>query len=250
MPLPTSLERSYGLFGKRLIGHVHEVGLAATYYHMTCLRPHYRDAGPEDLDENIEGQVLLGAMAALGISFSTLIDEDRLRAVLRRVAQSNDIFVKRQIASALGRPVTADVGPEIDEWIEAQATRIAGLVERWFASVSAEAEVEPEDFDAQAMILALAAKKTLAERAAFAVAAGGLLALNSALVAVNALQSGVQSYVWRTELDERVREHHLDLEGTIQRFDAPPAGGGTNDGDLGNPGDGLNCRCQMELIIA
>jgi SPP1 gp7 family putative phage head morphogenesis protein len=36
------------------------------------------------------------------------------------------------------------------------------------------------------------------------------------------VDAGIEEYVWSTSLDERVRSRHTELEGTTQRWDAPP----------------------------
>jgi SPP1 gp7 family putative phage head morphogenesis protein len=51
---------------------------------------------------------------------------------------------------------------------------------------------------------------------------------------------GVDSYVWRTARDNRVRDSHYDLEGTSFTWES----GG--DAIEGNPGEPINCRCQAE----
>lgn len=254
MDLPVALERSFGLFGKRLLGRVHEVGVAALLYDWTVLQ-HVRDAADEELDEEQEEksrgtELLLAALAALGITWNALLNEAALRAALVRVARSNDQRVKNQLANALGRPVSVGVEEEINAWVDAQVKRIQKLVEQWRSSVATTIETPPGDLDFEGVVLALATKKSKAERSAFTTTAAGLLLLNSALVVANAVGAGVNSYIWRTEGDDRVREWHAELDGTVQSFNSPPVGGGTAEGDIGSPGEGINCRCIAEVIIA
>lgn len=54
---------------------------------------------------------------------------------------------------------------------------------------------------------------------------------------------GVETYVWSTSKDQRVRSDHAHLEGSVQRYDAPPVVD-QRSGDTGNPGDDYQCRCQ------
>lgn len=254
MGLPVGLERAYGLFTKRLVGQVHNVGIAASSYYHSTLR-HLQDQEDPETGEELEEpedvapSVLIAALAAMGISFSTLINEVQLRNALRRIARSNDIQVKRQLAGALGRPVNANVEAEVSAWVDVQVERIQKFVEKWEKGVSSQLQTPPEDLDFEQIVLGLAEKKTEAERKSFAAAAAGLLLLNSALVAANSQREGIETYIWRTSLDDRVRDHHADLEGTVQRWDSPPAGGGTSDGEAGHPGYGINCRCVAEVIV-
>lgn len=53
--------------------------------------------------------------------------------------------------------------------------------------------------------------------------------------------AGVDQYIWRTALDQRVREEHASREGEIFNWDDPP--------DDGHPGEPINCRCYAEPVI-
>lgn len=53
--------------------------------------------------------------------------------------------------------------------------------------------------------------------------------------------AGVTQYIWRTQLDDRVREEHAEREGQRFSWDAPPFDG--------HPGDPPNCRCVAEPVI-
>jgi SPP1 gp7 family putative phage head morphogenesis protein len=64
----------------------------------------------------------------------------------------------------------------------------------------------------------------------------------SAIAAARQQAIGVQSYIWRTAGDERVRENHQEKNGQVFRWDqAPP--------DTGHPGEDYNCRCTAEPNI-
>lgn len=52
---------------------------------------------------------------------------------------------------------------------------------------------------------------------------------------------GIESFIWRTSGDERVREEHAALEGEEFRYDDPPA--------EGLPGEPIQCRCSAEPVF-
>ena len=66
---------------------------------------------------------------------------------------------------------------------------------------------------------------------------------NAELAAERAKGLGVDSYVWSTSKDQRVRTDHRHLEGTVQRYDAPPIVD-EKTGRRANPGEDFQCRCQ------
>lgn len=61
------------------------------------------------------------------------------------------------------------------------------------------------------------------------------LKLNGEITQVRQQAAGVNSYVWSTSLDERVRDEHAELEGEVFSWDSPP--------EPGHPGQDFQCRC-------
>jgi SPP1 gp7 family putative phage head morphogenesis protein len=52
---------------------------------------------------------------------------------------------------------------------------------------------------------------------------------------------GIETYEWLAVHDRRTRETHLELDGTTQRWDNPPA--------IGHPGEPIQCRCVSIPIL-
>jgi SPP1 gp7 family putative phage head morphogenesis protein len=68
------------------------------------------------------------------------------------------------------------------------------------------------------------------------------LKLNGELTQARQQGAGIDSYIWTTSNDERVRESHADQEGEIFRWDNPPP-------ETGHPGRDFQCRCTPFPII-
>lgn len=62
--------------------------------------------------------------------------------------------------------------------------------------------------------------------------------LNGELTQLRQQEAGIKSYIWRTALDERVREEHAEREGEKFYWSDPPEGG--------HPGEDYQCRCYAE----
>lgn len=60
--------------------------------------------------------------------------------------------------------------------------------------------------------------------------------------------AGIEEYTWSTSDDERVRSRHLELEGTTQRWDAPPVVD-PKTGRREHPGGDFQCRCAAIPIL-
>lgn len=67
--------------------------------------------------------------------------------------------------------------------------------------------------------------------------------LNGQLSMLRQKDVGVNSYIWRTVGDERVRPTHAIKEGRVFSWDKPPA-------DTGHPGEDYQCRCHAEPILS
>lgn len=65
--------------------------------------------------------------------------------------------------------------------------------------------------------------------------------LNGQLTQLRQQQVGVTHYIWRTMLDERVRDSHQDREGQIFAWNDPP--------EDGHPQQPILCRCYAEPVL-
>lgn len=68
--------------------------------------------------------------------------------------------------------------------------------------------------------------------------------LNGRLTQERQVDAGVDSYVWRTVGDERVRETHDAVDGMTFSWGTPPA-----ETDDNHPGEDYQCRCWAEPIL-
>jgi SPP1 gp7 family putative phage head morphogenesis protein len=65
--------------------------------------------------------------------------------------------------------------------------------------------------------------------------------LNGQLAEVRQRDLGITRYTWASSQDERVREMHRELNGTVHSWNDPPV---TNEqGDRNHPGEDYQCRC-------
>lgn len=87
-----------------------------------------------------------------------------------------------------------------------------------------------------------------------------VLKLNSQITKTRQTSAGIVEYVWTTSHDERVRGNpdgkypdsdsdHYSLDGTRQRWDAPPV---TNlkTGETNHPGEDYQCRCVAVPVVS
>lgn len=87
----------------------------------------------------------------------------------------------------------------------------------------------------------LLSRGDIAQSRAELIARDQTLKMNGELTAIRQQNAGVESYVWNTSNDERVRDEHAVLEGQIFSWDSPPS--------VGHPGDDYQCRCVAIPVI-
>ena len=81
----------------------------------------------------------------------------------------------------------------------------------------------------------------IAQRRAKLIARDQVSKFNGKLSKLRQEESGVDSYIWSTSLDERVRDSHQVLNGTVQKWNKAPA--------PGHPGEDVQCRCVAVAVI-
>lgn len=74
-----------------------------------------------------------------------------------------------------------------------------------------------------------------------------VLKLNGDLVKTRQQGAGIDKYVWTTSGDERVREMHEELDGTVQSWNSPPVV--SEDGRREHPGGDYQCRCTAYPVL-
>ena len=170
---------------------------------------------------------------------------DRLSLVRRGLAQ-----VDERLIAAIKRSIGVDVSPFFD-----LKGPIAGaLHDAATENVSLIKSLPVEYFaDIRAKVLAGGASgarwETIAKHIAEAgdhaanrvkmIARDQTSKLNAKFNEVRQQQVGIDEYVWSGAMDRRERLSHRAMEGSIQRWDAPPE----VDGERVHPGQPILCRC-------
>lgn len=234
LTLPETIERDFMVFRKRTLDAVAHLADTA------LLRPLLR----QDDENNPD---LLAMLALLGISAAAILNQDVLRQRLRTIARRLTAEKQAEFIRLLGRHVPLPGGAISETWITQQAEAITKSVEGWLAAATVIVAETPGPIAEVRSVVAATAEKAAARNALAASAA--VLSLNASLVQQMAIVEGLTHYKWSTEHDSKVRSNHRHLDGSIQEWATPPAGGGTKPGDTGHPGSGHQCRCKASPIV-
>lgn len=182
------------------------------------------------VSELVESGTPLVAVAAL--YRSTL----RTRpSTLMPLARSVDHVTTRSLA-----PAERGVRPlevERTAWAMQNAVRLDALGLLLIARVQQLEQQDPQLARGQALRDA----RRYARNRAAVIARDQIGTLTSTVFIARAGQFGVQRYQWWSRRDNRVRDLHVRLHGTIRRIDDPHP-------TEGHPGDAINCRCGRRPI--
>lgn len=203
-------------------------------------------ADVEPWSETVKGIL---AQARTRFAESERILENAATVAANQVSSFNKVEVTRQLRGVLG--VDIFVGePELAEAMAAAISESTALIKtvpaRYFEKVEG---ITMRSFRTGSR--ASEVGKEISARFGVSAKRGAFIArdqtnkLNGQLTRNRQINLGVKGYIWRTALDERVRDDHADLEGTKHSWDNPPVVD-MRTGRREHPGGDFNCRCTAE----
>lgn len=173
-----------------------------------------------------------------------------LEVVVKRigddVADHNKAELNKQFTAGLGFDLLASE-PYLAEQLDLFAADNVRLIRK----LSTEAAEELRGIivravrtgaDLQSVQQQIEARVGVTEKRAALLARDQVGSLNAELTQLRHTQNGVTEYGWSTAGDERVRPGHAALEGTTQKYSAPPIVD-PRTGKRAHPGEDINCRC-------
>lgn len=206
------------------------------------------DAREERLDARTIPGPLSEVLGGITMEFGRLLDREGELipvGVDEATARANGQAVMGQLGAVIAvDPIAAEpwLGPVMEAWRESNVALIGGLgpyhageVERivgeaWTTGKRAE-WIQRE----------LENRIGITRRRAELIARDQVGKLNGQLTMLRQSAYGVETYIWRTSLDERVRQMHADREGERFEWSTPP--------EDGHPGMPIQCRCVAEPDI-
>lgn len=168
--------------------------------------------------------------------------EERIREFGRRTEQYQGSQLQKQIRTSLSVEVPirdATIGKKLTDWTTENVSLIKSLPSETYDKIERIVLGGINDGRRwEDMAKAIEDRFDISEGRALLIARDQVGKFYGAVNKARQEELGVNSYVWRTSLDERVREEHAEREGEIFNWDDPP--------DDGHPGQPINCRCTAE----
>lgn len=204
-------------------------------------RSSVREDGLED--------ILLSFLEELAKSLLFWVSDSEIRQLVKPFSQQVEAFNKRQFRKVLKSVYGVDIFKH-EDWLDAQLklfevqnieliksipTQLHDKLRYRFIEAVRKGERWEAVADEIEAILAIPKKR------ARLIARDQLGKLNGQLTQLRQQQIGVTHYIWRTMLDERVRDSHRKREGELFAWDNPP--------DDGHPQEPIQCRCYAEPVF-
>ena len=161
-------------------------------------------------------------------------------AAASRAYASTDERLSRQLIRAVGIDVhqlyNTQNRPKMNIFVERNVSLIKSIPAQYFDRIEKTIiDNFTGGFRHEAIIKDLQNDYDVTESRARLIARDQTSKMNGEIAEDRMRDLGIDSYVWSTSLDERVRETHMELEGLQFSWDSPP--------EVGHPGQDYQCRC-------
>lgn len=210
---------------------------------------------PGSIRDTIRARLANIKRAFLGKNFDKTID-----TVAARTVAANGVEFQR-ILRIDPRHVSANLAPQIEGFRKENVELIKSIPETLLDDVSRVVdEAWTKGERVESLRTKLQQRYDVSKSKADLIARDQVLKLNAQVTQSRQTASGITEYTWTTSHDERVRGNpdgkypdsdsdHYSLDGTVQRWDAPPV---TNQktGETNHPGEDYQCRCVAVPVLA
>ena len=236
---PMGVEREYVRFAKRLAAAIRE-SVKEELPRLRDIQKIKQDGAREDI---------YMMMQSIRSRFKSKVEQLRIDAELRRIAKLASDFNLRQFREVLRSAMKVDIfvhEPWLVDMLNVWAAENARLSEDVPEKIFGEIEgIAARGVMEGASVADLAddilERVDIGERRAKLIARDQVGSLNGDLTRYRQEQVGIESYVWSTSRDSRVRPAHIPRNGKRYKWSEPPLDG--------HPGKPRLCRCVALPVI-
>lgn len=194
-------------------------------------------------EDSFSDDIKLIIDAGLG-QFLAEYSDDVLKVIALKIARSINVFNETQfdktMVESLGvNPFASEpwLAQEMEAFVADNVALIKTIPSQFFGSIQGIVSDGARSGKNMQDISGEIQKRTgVAKSRAKFIARDQVSKFNGDLNQLRQKNVGINSYIWSTSLDERVRPSHAAKEGQKFNWDNPP-------NDTGNPGEDYNCRC-------
>jgi SPP1 gp7 family putative phage head morphogenesis protein len=197
-------------------------------------------------------------MEWIALAISLLLTERNIEGAVAPAGRSLDLFNRQEIRRVIGIDPNkiSGVSMMLDQWVGDNVN----LIETGLRSPAPGQRLRPllmdvretiqrayrEGLRVEVLAQELRDRYHVSNSRAELIARDQILKANSSINRHRQKSAGVTQYIWETAGDERVRETHAALDGSIQSWDTPPE---VAPGRYEHPGGDYQCRCVAIPVI-
>ena len=185
-------------------------------------------------------------LGSLELALAQVSQEEYIHQAMDQFGDRIERFSTREVEKVLNiniRREVPNIQGQIDQWRDINVSLIKDMTNSMYSDISRTIEsAHMEGKRVEILAQELIERYGVNERRAALIARDQTLKLNGQINRSRQKQAGITKYRWITSRDERVRESHQELDGSVQNWDAPPS--------EGHPGQSYQCRCTSEPLIA
>ena len=191
-----------------------------------------------------------GAFDALIARLNAIV-ENTLDGLMAEEAERHTKKFMRSVKRKIGINIAGIIAQEdLEDYLESAMARNVALIQG--ASSDTQKRVKyavmsnlTQQSSARELATELKKQFGFADSRARLIARDQTAKINSELNRIRAKQAGLESYIWRTAQDERVRPLHNGLDGNVYKYDEKT---GAESGLP--PGQPIQCRCIAAAIVS
>lgn len=249
IPNPDRLEEEYKKLLLVFVGTIHTAAKNEIFQDYLYIKSVYEEELKQDAESHLPVWLMI-----LSNAFNRVKDKVSgfFNSVVNRIStlpRAYKTFIGSKFKKVLGKPELAqeiiknsNMEPLIQGWIAQNVTLVTKLKDDIYADIEGIIRRGVMEIKTKAQI-AEDLKKNLkiSENRAILIAEDQHLKLTAQINQYLYEKGGSESYIWRTQRDNRVRPEHADREGKIFKWNRPPQGG--------HPGMAIRCRCFAQPIF-
>jgi SPP1 gp7 family putative phage head morphogenesis protein len=181
----------------------------------------------------------------INITLGEMLTDQNIDEVIAPMGGKINRFTTKEVGRVLNinlRKENPQIQGAIDQWRDLNVSLIKNGTSDFYNDISRVVEdAHMRGLRVEVLARTIQDRYGVSDSRAALIARDQTLKLNGQITRARQQQAGITHYRWITSKDERVREEHQELEGTIHSWNAPP--------EPGHPGDDYQCRCTASPVV-
>lgn len=208
------------------------------------------DEPKEDSVERMDARSPRPVLDRIFRTWENSVSSQRTKRQMERTAKATDRFNRKQVNRQMQAVIGIDlavaepfVAGAVQGFVQQNTSLITKMGRKELNKVERLVrEAQKKGQRVESIGKLLESRLQVAESRAILIARDQMGKLNAQLTQARHQSLGIESYIWRTVGDDRVRDEHVAIDGNKYTYAKGAPG-------EGNPGEPIQCRCTAEPVI-